>query len=102
MDNRIELRLIEYGVETILVAWLSYLFFYQNYLLYKWHRGLPMPPKWPFVLIGIAIGVLFLWYELNKMEKELGKNPLAVLLSTPEPINNETPEEGADNPLERE
>ncbi|WP_240910575.1 hypothetical protein [Thermococcus sp. GR6] len=66
-------RLIEYTVEALIVAWLSYLFFYQNYLLYNWHRGLPLPSKWPFLLVGIGIGALFFWNEWRKFEKELSE-----------------------------
>ncbi|ANF21881.1 hypothetical protein [Thermococcus piezophilus] len=64
-------RLIEYTIEAMLMAWLGYLFFYQNYLLYTWHRGLPLPSKWPFVLLGIGLGALFFWYELRELEREL-------------------------------
>ncbi|AFL95847.1 hypothetical protein CL1_1650 [Thermococcus cleftensis] len=63
-------RLIEYTVEALLVAWLSYLFFYQNYLLYRWHRGLPLPSKWPFFLAGVLVGALLFWYEWNKFQME--------------------------------
>ncbi len=64
-----EKRLIEYSVEALLIGWLGYLFLYQNYLLYKWHRGLPLPEKWPFILAGIGMGLGFLLYELWKLEK---------------------------------
>lgn len=80
MEER-EQRLIEYTVESILIAWLSYLFFYQNYLLYNWHRGLPLPSRLPFVFIGLLIGTLFFWYEWRKFEKELERKSHAPLKS---------------------
>jgi H+/Cl- antiporter ClcA len=69
MEKRDE-KLVEYSLEALLIAWLGYLFLYQNYLLYKWHRGLPLPSKLPFILGGVVMGVTFLAYELWK----LGKN----------------------------
>lgn len=62
-------KVIEYSIEALLVGWLTYLFAYQNYLLYKWHRGLRLPSKIPFVLIGVLAGVLFFVYEINKLVK---------------------------------
>ncbi|ASI98737.1 hypothetical protein A3L02_03740 [Thermococcus celer Vu 13 = JCM 8558] len=70
MEER-DKRLIEYSVEAVIMAWLAYLFFYQNFLLYRWHRGLPLPSRWPFALLGIVTGGMFLWYELVKLEREL-------------------------------
>ncbi len=72
MDERTS-RLIEYTVEGLLVAWLGHLFIYQNYLLYKWHRGLPLPSRLPFITLGIILGALFFWYEWSKFERELEK-----------------------------
>lgn len=72
MDEK-EQRLVEYSIEAVVIAWLSYLFLYQNYLLHNWHRGLPLPSKWPFILTGIGIGALFFWYEWRKLEKEFGR-----------------------------
>jgi len=63
-----EQRLIEYSVEAVIVGWLAYLFFYQNFLLYNWHRGLPLPSKWPSAVLGVVSGVLFFWYEWMKFE----------------------------------
>nr|WP_052696170.1 hypothetical protein [Palaeococcus ferrophilus] len=65
-----DLRLIEEGIITLLITWLSYLFFYQNYLLYKWHRGLPLPSKTPFLLAGLAVGLIYALYASRKLEKE--------------------------------
>ncbi|ASJ07486.1 hypothetical protein [Thermococcus pacificus] len=72
MDERTS-RLIEYTAEALLVSWLSYLFFYQNYLLYRWHRGLPLPSKTPFIIAGIIVGALLFLYEWFKFERELEK-----------------------------
>ncbi len=68
MEER-EKKLVEYGIEAVIIAWLGYLCLYQNYLLHKWYRGLPLPEKWPFALGGIAMGLAFLVYELWKLEK---------------------------------
>ncbi len=65
-DNRF-LRAIEYSIEALIIGWLSYLLIYQNYLLYRWHRGLPKPSRGYFILAGFVIGVSFLSYELIKM-----------------------------------
>jgi hypothetical protein len=78
MDKR-EQKLIEYGIEAIVIAWLAYITFYQNYLLYKWHRGLPLPSRLPFFLLGLATGLAFFWYEWDSLEKRL---------STPTPEEN--------------
>jgi H+/Cl- antiporter ClcA len=82
MDEKTS-RLIEYVAEAVLVAWLSYLFFYQNYLLYHWHRGLPLPSKVPSVVAGIAAGVLLFLYEWFKFQKELEKNNVATDSAVP-------------------
>lgn len=75
MEER-DLRLIEEGIITLLITWLSYLFFYQNYLLYRWHRGLPLPSKWPFLLGGLAVGLSYALYASRKLEKEFGEENL--------------------------
>jgi len=64
-----EKKLIEYGIEALIITWLGYLFLYQNYLLREWHRGLPLPGRGPFVLGGIAMGVAFFAYEYWKLQK---------------------------------
>ncbi|WP_206204621.1 hypothetical protein [Thermococcus sp. MAR1] len=66
-----EQRLVEYSIEAVIIAWLAYLFFYQNYLLHSWHRGLPLPSKLPFLVAGIVVAALFFWYEWAKFEREL-------------------------------
>jgi len=66
-----EQRLIEYSIEAVVIAWLAYLFFYQNYLLHSWHRGLPLPSKLPFLVAGIVVAALFFWYEWTRFEREL-------------------------------
>ncbi len=80
MEER-TIKTIEYSVEALLIAWLGYLFFYQNYILYTWHRGLPLPSRLPFVVTGVVLAALFFWYEYRKMERELntggiGNTPL--------------------------
>ena len=60
-------KIIEYTVEALLIGWLGYLFLYQNYLLYRWHRGLPLPSKWPFVVAGVLMGLAFFIYEMWKL-----------------------------------
>ncbi|WP_297464654.1 hypothetical protein [Thermococcus sp.] len=62
-------KLIEITVEGLLIAWLSYLFLYQNYLLYRWHRGLPLPSRIPFLLLGVLAGGIFFWYEWSKLDR---------------------------------
>ncbi|WP_297535543.1 hypothetical protein [Thermococcus sp.] len=69
MEER-ERKLVEYGVEALIIAWLGYLFLYQNYLLRNWHRGLPLPSRWPFELGGIAMGAAFFAYEYVKLMKK--------------------------------
>ncbi|MCD6558906.1 hypothetical protein DRN43_02180 [Thermococci archaeon] len=70
MDDR-TLRTIEESIITLLIAWLSYLFIYQNYLLYRWHRGLPLPSRIPALLGGVAFGALYAMYAARKFEREL-------------------------------
>ncbi len=82
MEER-DWRIMEYVVEAIVILWLGYMFLYQNYLLYNWHRGLPLPSKWPFFMIAFGIALLFLAYEIGKLEKKVpsGINP------TPEAVD---------------
>ena len=68
-----EWKIIEYVIEALLIWWLGYLFLYQNYLLHRWHRGLPLPSRWPFVVGGLAMALAFLAYEFWKLEKKPGK-----------------------------
>ncbi|WP_297437068.1 hypothetical protein [Thermococcus sp.] len=70
MDER-TIKTIEYSAEALLIAWFAYMFFYQNYILHTWHRGLPLPSKLPFLLLGVLSGAIFFWYEYRKMEGEL-------------------------------
>ena len=88
MDER-EQRLVEYSIEALLVAWLSYLFFYQNYLLHNWHRGLPLPSKVPFLILGVIVGGLFFWYEWSRFEKEFQKRSTNVRSVLPVAIREE-------------
>jgi len=69
MDDR-TLKIIEESIITLLIAWLSYLFIYQNYLLYRWHRGLPLPSRIPALLGGLSLGILYALYVARKFEKE--------------------------------
>jgi len=73
MDEERTLELIEYGVEALLLGAFTYLFAYQNYLLYRWHRGLPLPGKLPFVIVGIVVGSAFFLYKSWRMLE--GKRP---------------------------
>nr|WP_231855811.1 hypothetical protein [Thermococcus peptonophilus] len=57
-------KIAEYIVEAVLIAWLGYLFLYQNYLLHNWHRGLPLPSKTPYIILGVIMGITFLAFEL--------------------------------------
>ncbi|WP_297477277.1 hypothetical protein [Thermococcus sp.] len=74
MDPKIG-KLAELTVEAFLIAWLGYLTIYQNYLLYRWHRGLPLPSRVPFVVLGLAMGLAFFWYEWDKFEKSNHSKP---------------------------
>ncbi|MFA4647411.1 hypothetical protein P8X24_09215 [Pyrococcus kukulkanii] len=56
-------------IESLILMWFVYAFLYQNYLLYKWHRGLPLPSKMPFVLVGVASGLTFFIFEIDKLIK---------------------------------
>ncbi len=94
MDEK-DQRLIEYSVEAVIIAWLAYLFFYQNFLLHTWHRGLPLPPKWPFAVFGIIVGALFFWYEWKRFEKELERKAEVPLKSVlPVALNEENANSG--------
>ncbi|WP_297420824.1 hypothetical protein [Thermococcus sp.] len=62
-------KLIELTVEALLIAWLGYLTIYQNYLLYNWHRGLPLPSRYLSLIAGILMGLAFFWYEWDKFER---------------------------------
>ncbi len=86
MEER-TIKTIEYSVEALLIAWLGYLFFYQNYILYTWHRGLPLPSRLPFVVTGVVLAALFFWYEYRKMERELNTEGIG---NTPSPERPET------------
>jgi len=76
MEDGRELEIIEYGVEALLIGAFTYLFAYQNYLLYRWHRGLELPAKWPFYLLGILVGIAFFVYKSNGLLRG-GKSPSA-------------------------
>ena len=82
MDEEKALELVEYGVEALLLGAFTYLFAYQNYLLYRWHRGLPLPAKWPFILLGLAVGLGFFLYKSWRILEENGEKPRKV---EPEP-----------------
>ncbi len=69
MDARVS-KLIELTVEALLIVWLGYLTIYQNYLLYNWHRGLPLPSRYPAIAAGILMGFAFFWYEWDRFERE--------------------------------
>ena len=53
-------KLMEYLIEAGILAWLGYLFLYQNYLLHNWHRGLPLPSREPYRVLGILLGMAYL------------------------------------------
>ncbi|QDA32492.1 hypothetical protein FH039_09410 [Thermococcus indicus] len=97
-------RFIEYAVEALVVTWLGYLFLYQNYLLYRWHRGLPLPSRFPFILLGVILGILFFWYEWNRFEKELAKREEAASESAIPVVSrsSNSPEEPSERTSETE
>ncbi len=66
-------KLIESGIEALILGWLAYLFFYQNFLLYKWHRGLSLPSKLPFMVAGVLVGLAYFLYRWEKIEREIPK-----------------------------
>ncbi|WP_010884792.1 hypothetical protein [Pyrococcus horikoshii] len=57
------------ALEVVFISWFTYAFLYQNYLLYRWHRGLPLPSKTPFVLAGIFTGGVFLLWKVRNLLK---------------------------------
>jgi len=65
-ENKL-LKTVEYVVEAAILSWLSYLLIYQNYLLYRWHRGLRKPSKVYFILAGVLIAAAFLTYEFIRL-----------------------------------
>ncbi|WP_457753766.1 hypothetical protein [Thermococcus sp.] len=81
-------KLIESGIEALILGWLAYLFFYQNFLLYKWHRGLLLPSKLPFLVAGILVGLAYFLYRWEKIEKEIPKE-----VPKETPVLQEFPEE---------
>ncbi|WP_050543016.1 hypothetical protein [Thermococcus zilligii] len=70
-------KVVEYSVEALLIGWFAYLFAYQNYLLYRWHRGLELPQKLPFILVGSLAGLLFFVYEIGQLLKAMSRKPPA-------------------------
>jgi len=70
-------KLIEAGIEGIIIMVLAYLFYYQNYLLYGWHRGLPLPSKIPFIIAGILTGAAYLIYKLYRIYPMMQKEKIA-------------------------
>ena len=96
MDERIS-KLIELTVEALLIVWLGYLTVYQNYLLHNWHRGLPLPSRYPAIATGLAMGVAFFWYEWDKFEKSIALESKANALSdgTGETHETQNPEGSA-------
>lgn len=70
-------KLIEAGIEGLIIMVLAYLFYYQNYLLYKWHRGLPLPSKIPFVIAGILTGAAYFIYKLYRIHPMMQKEKIA-------------------------
>jgi H+/Cl- antiporter ClcA len=86
-------KLVEYAVEALIIGWFVYLFAYQNYLLYHWHRGLPLPSKVPSVVAGIAAGVLLFLYEWFKFQRELEKNRVVHDSATPATLPLESDQE---------
>ncbi len=83
-------KLIEYAIEALLIGWFVYLFAYQNYLLYHWHRGMALPSKTSSLLAGIISGLVFFVYESRNLFRLSGKDssseipPLRVQEANPE------------------
>ncbi|ASJ03329.1 hypothetical protein A3L09_08695 [Thermococcus profundus] len=100
MDEDRALKIIEYGIEALLIGWFTYLFAYQNYLLYRWHRGLPLPSKFPSLLLGIAAGAGFLAYELWKMKKTPSQSQAPVEKPSPEAAGETDETQDHNNPGE--
>ncbi|CUX77469.1 hypothetical protein CHITON_0690 [Thermococcus chitonophagus] len=78
------------AIESLILMWFIYAFLYQNYLLYKWHRGLPLPSKLPFILVGVASGLAFFFFEIDKLIKssQEGISGVADGRSGEDPSNN--------------
>ncbi|WP_048146969.1 hypothetical protein [Pyrococcus abyssi] len=68
---REELNLAVSLIEALIIGWFSYAFSYQNYLLYKWHRGMVLPSKTPFVLIGVIAALIFLGWKYRETIRNL-------------------------------
>jgi len=69
LNERVDLnveKFAEYVLEALILGWFVYLFAYQNYLLYNWHRGLRLPSRAPSLLIGILSAALFLFYGFRR------------------------------------
>ncbi|AFK22436.1 hypothetical protein [Pyrococcus sp. ST04] len=65
-------------LETLFIMWFTTAFLYQNYLLYKWHRGLPLPSKFPFLVVGISGGLAFFLYRMDNLIKASRENKIGV------------------------
>ncbi|KUK16676.1 MAG: Uncharacterized protein XD54_2033 [Thermococcus sibiricus] len=70
-------KLIEAGIEGAIITVLAYLFYYQNYLLHKWYRGLPLPSKIPFMVAGILTGAAYFIYKLYRTYPMMQKEKIA-------------------------
>jgi hypothetical protein len=95
MDDDKLLKAIGYGIEALLIGWLTYLFAYQNYLLYHWHRGLKLPSKLPFVIVGVLTALLFFAYEFYKLEKDSKRRVSTATTSREASFQEENAEENA-------
>ncbi|ACS90268.1 hypothetical protein [Thermococcus sibiricus] len=73
-------KLLESGIEGFIIMILAYFFYYQNYLLYKWHCGLPLPSKTPFLIAGILTGTAYILYKAYKIYPEIQKHKIANVL----------------------
>lgn len=73
-------KLLEAGIEGGILMILAYLFYYQNYLLYTWYRGLPLPSRIPFIIAGILTGAAYLLYKLYRIYPEIQKHKIAEVL----------------------
>ncbi|MDV3104475.1 hypothetical protein [Thermococcus waiotapuensis] len=82
-------KVVEYSVEAVLIGWFTYLFAYQNYLLYRWHRGLELPPKLPFILVGSLAGLLFFVYEIGRLLKATSRKLPASAAPSETPVSEE-------------
>ncbi len=68
--NERDKKIIEHGFWALLLAWFSYMFFYQNLLLYRWHRGLPLPSRLPFMIAGILVGLAYFRQRWDRITEE--------------------------------